>query len=294
MATYARLLTDATSQAGSALQRRALARRRHEGRRLHVSFKLDTPTASFPYLTSSTTYQAIILPKDYSRPVREDAADHGRLQPRRVHPGRQRPLRPQPELVGRLGTARRRRCDARRGHGDHQRPDRRPARPAQQHRVREQPRAVQQLERPDLLGPGRHAPADPDARRPEERCSRTSASARRSRSRSTGRQIVKTLFNNFADLGNESPFAPVYPSTAKGPAAAQGPREGQGADRGRPASSRAGRRSSSPSRPQSSRSSPRSSSRRSSRSAATSRSRSSPAPSTTRAPRRRRRGSTSR
>ena len=27
-------------------------------------------------------------------------------------------------------------------------------------------------------------------------------------------QIVKTLFNGKADLGNDSPFAPVYPSTA--------------------------------------------------------------------------------
>ena len=32
---------------------------------LTVQFSLDTPTASFPYLTSSTTYQAIILPADY-------------------------------------------------------------------------------------------------------------------------------------------------------------------------------------------------------------------------------------
>ncbi len=32
---------------------------------LTVQFNLDTPTASFPYLTSSTTYQAIILPADY-------------------------------------------------------------------------------------------------------------------------------------------------------------------------------------------------------------------------------------
>jgi peptide/nickel transport system substrate-binding protein len=32
---------------------------------LTVQFTLDQPTASFPYLTSSTTYQAIILPKDY-------------------------------------------------------------------------------------------------------------------------------------------------------------------------------------------------------------------------------------
>jgi peptide/nickel transport system substrate-binding protein len=32
---------------------------------LTVQFTLDSPTASFPYLTSSTTYQAIILPADY-------------------------------------------------------------------------------------------------------------------------------------------------------------------------------------------------------------------------------------
>jgi peptide/nickel transport system substrate-binding protein len=32
---------------------------------LTVQFNLDTPTASFPYLTSSTTYQAIILPANY-------------------------------------------------------------------------------------------------------------------------------------------------------------------------------------------------------------------------------------
>ncbi len=32
---------------------------------LTVEFQLDGPTASFPYLTSSTTYQAILLPADY-------------------------------------------------------------------------------------------------------------------------------------------------------------------------------------------------------------------------------------
>lgn len=32
---------------------------------LTVRFKLDGPTASFPYLTSSTTYQAIVLPASY-------------------------------------------------------------------------------------------------------------------------------------------------------------------------------------------------------------------------------------
>ena len=28
-------------------------------------------------------------------------------------------------------------------------------------------------------------------------------------------QIIKTLFNGLADIGNDSPFAPVYPSTDK-------------------------------------------------------------------------------
>ncbi|MEJ7793360.1 MAG: ABC transporter substrate-binding protein [Gaiellaceae bacterium] len=32
---------------------------------LTVQFRLDAPTASFPYLTSSTTYQSILLPADY-------------------------------------------------------------------------------------------------------------------------------------------------------------------------------------------------------------------------------------
>ena len=33
---------------------------------LTVQFTLDAPTASFPYLTCSSTYQAIVLPKDYA------------------------------------------------------------------------------------------------------------------------------------------------------------------------------------------------------------------------------------
>ena len=34
-------------------------------------------------------------------------------------------------------------------------------------------------------------------------------------------QIIKTLFNGNADLGNDSPFAPVYPSTVGPPGVAQ-------------------------------------------------------------------------
>ena len=109
-------------------------------------------------------------------------------------------------------------------------------------------------------------------------------------------QIIKTLFNGNADLGNDSPFAPVYPSTVEASPqrhkdicrrpseliAAAGLKKGwkmklvtyQTAELPQP---RADRQAGA-----------------SSRSAATSTSRSSPAPSTTRAPRRRRRGSTSR
>ena len=103
-------------------------------------------------------------------------------------------------------------------------------------------------------------------------------------------QIVKTLFNGKADLGNDSPFAPVYPSTAGRPAAPPGHPPGQASSSRRPVSRRASRRSSSPTRRPSCRASRRSSSRARSRSAARSTSRSSPARSTTRARRPRRRG----
>ena len=43
--------------------------------------------------------------------------------------------------------------------------------------------------------------------------------------------IVKKLFNGFADIGNDSPFAPVYPSTNKSvPQRHEGHREGEAAD----------------------------------------------------------------
>ena len=45
---------------------RAHARRGRQGRRFHGALRRSRrPTAGFPYLTSTTTYQAIILPKDY-------------------------------------------------------------------------------------------------------------------------------------------------------------------------------------------------------------------------------------
>jgi len=68
LATYNRLLTDPTSQAGSAFSGVLSGAGVTKVDDFTISFKLDTPTTSFPYLTSSTTYQAIILPKDYAGP----------------------------------------------------------------------------------------------------------------------------------------------------------------------------------------------------------------------------------
>ena len=52
---------------------------------LTVQFTLDQPTASFPYLTSSTTYQAIILPKN--------------VQPNIVQPAQKDPPKADPKVL---------------------------------------------------------------------------------------------------------------------------------------------------------------------------------------------------
>src|SRR6266851_553779 len=64
VATFKRLL-DPTSQALSAFQGVLKPEGVVKVDNLTVAFHLEAPNASFPYLTSSTTYQAIILPSDY-------------------------------------------------------------------------------------------------------------------------------------------------------------------------------------------------------------------------------------
>ncbi len=116
-----------------------------------VVFYLDAPTASFPYLTSNTTYQAIILPTIVQ--ARDRSRRRGRRpvrSPRLVHAGRRRQVRPEHRLVGRERAARRRRRDLlHRQRGGHGGASRRPDRPDQPGLVLGQPRAVQQPERPD-------------------------------------------------------------------------------------------------------------------------------------------------
>ena len=181
---------------------------------LTIEFHLDAPTANFPYLTSSTTYQAIILPANYRlgtfrRPRRRRAPSSSPRTPRG-----QRKVRPLPGLVG--GHAALDGVDVT-FYSDDAAVDlgvaRKPDRPHRPDPVRDRPGAVQQLERADLHGPRGDTPA---------RC--RCGSTRRTRSRDCRvRQaialtldrpaIVKTLFNSLADVGNDSPFAPVYPST---------------------------------------------------------------------------------
>jgi peptide/nickel transport system substrate-binding protein len=65
VATFKRLVGDPSSQALSAFKGVLSPGGVRKVNDLTVAFHLDAPTASFPYLTSSTTYQAIILPADY-------------------------------------------------------------------------------------------------------------------------------------------------------------------------------------------------------------------------------------
>ena len=68
---------------------------------LTVEFHLDAPNANFPYLTSSTTYQAIILPAAYQvGTFTKQAADDGRLPAHVVDAGRRRQVRPLPGWWG--------------------------------------------------------------------------------------------------------------------------------------------------------------------------------------------------
>jgi peptide/nickel transport system substrate-binding protein len=65
VATFKTLTGDPASQALSAFKGVLSPSGVQKVDDLTVAFNLDSPTASFPYLTSSTTYQAIILPANY-------------------------------------------------------------------------------------------------------------------------------------------------------------------------------------------------------------------------------------
>ena len=273
IATYKRLISDPTSQAASAFSGVLSEAGITKVDDFTISFKLDTPIGNFSYLTSSTTYQSIILPKDYAGPFEKTPQTTGAFNLVAYTPGVERQVRPQPQLVGRLGSARRHRLHARRRHGDHERAARRSGRPAcRAPCTSRQPRAVQQPEHPALEGPGathREIPMRIDDGVLKDKRVRQAIALTLDRPR-----IVKQFFNGLSDLGNDSPFAPVYPSTNESV-----PQRHKDIAKAKQLIAAAGlskgwRRSSSPTRPASCPPWRRSSSSRSRRSAASSTSRS--------------------
>jgi peptide/nickel transport system substrate-binding protein len=217
IATYHRLLTDPTSQAGSAFSGVLSDAGVSKVDDFTIKFKLDTPTSSFPYLTSNTTYQAIILPKDYVGPFEKTPQTTGAFNLVAYTPGVSAKYDRNPNWWG--GSAPLDGVDATLG---------------------EDTAVINALigGQVDLLNgivfansralfnnsnikiftargaTHREIPmrVDQPASVLHDKRVRQAIALTLNRP-----QIIKTLFNNLADLGNDSPFAPVYPSTSKVP-----------------------------------------------------------------------------
>jgi peptide/nickel transport system substrate-binding protein len=217
IATYHRLLTDATSQAGSAFSGVLSDAGVSKVDDFTIKFKLDTPTSSFPYLTSNTTYQAIILPKDYVGPFEKTPQTTGTFNLVAYTPGVSAKYDRNPNWWG--GSPPLDGVDATLG---------------------EDTAVINALigGQVDLLNgivfansralfnnsnikiftargaTHREIPmrVDQPASVLHDKRVRQAIALTLNRP-----QIIKTLFNNLADLGNDSPFAPVYPSTSKVP-----------------------------------------------------------------------------
>jgi len=213
LATYNRLLSDPTSQAGSAFSGVLSAAGVTKVDDYTVSFKLDTPTTSFPYLTSSTTYQAIILPKDYAGPFEKTPQTTGAFNLVSYTPGVGAKYDRNPNWWG--GSAPLDGVDVTLG---------------------EDTAIINALigGQLDLLNgivfansralfsnsnvkifsakgaTHRQIPMRVDTGVLKDKRVRQAIALTLDRP-----QIVKTLFNGLADVGNESPFAPVYPTTVK-------------------------------------------------------------------------------
>lgn len=183
-----------------------------------VEFRLDSATASFPYLTSSTTYQAIILPADYQLGTfTKEPQTTGAFRLATYTPG--------------VGAKYERNTDWWGG--------RAPLDGVDVTYYTDDAAVIAALlgRQIDLIGQiqfatgralfdnanvtvfstrgatHRQVPMRVDLKNPLR-----DPRVRRAIALTLDRPAtIKTLFNNFADLGNDSPFAPVYPSTAKVP-----------------------------------------------------------------------------
>jgi peptide/nickel transport system substrate-binding protein len=212
-ATYNRLLTDPTSQAGSAFSGVLSAAGVTKVDEFTMTFKLDTPTASFPYLTSNTTYQAIILPKDYAGPYEKTPQTTGAFNLVAYTPGVSARYDRNPNWWG--GAAPLDGVDITLGedtaiingliggqldllNGI----------------VFANSRALFNNPNVKILSvrgaTHRQIPMRVDTAPLKDKRVRQAIALTLNRP-----QIIKTLFNNLADLGNESPFAPVYPASVK-------------------------------------------------------------------------------
>jgi peptide/nickel transport system substrate-binding protein len=181
---------------------------------LTVEFRLDAPTASFPYLTSSTTYQAILLPADYKIGTYEKTPQTtGAFRLSSYNPGVGAKYDRNPDWWG--GRAPLDGIDVRYYSDDAA---------VVSALLGRQVDLVGQVNfatgRALFTSPNvqifnargsthRQVPMRVDAKNPLK-----DPRVRQAMALTLDRPaIIKTLFNNLADLGNDSPFAPVYPST---------------------------------------------------------------------------------
>jgi peptide/nickel transport system substrate-binding protein len=183
---------------------------------LTVQFTLDAPTASFPYLTSSTTYQAIILPKDYKiGSFTKTAQTTGAFRIASYTPGVGAKFERYTGWWG--GQAALDGIDTTYYSDD--------------------AAVISALlgSQIDLIGQIQFATGRALFNNPNVQVFSTRGATHREvpmrvnlknplKDRRVRRAIaltldrpaiIKTLFNNYADIGNDSPFAPVYPSTDK-------------------------------------------------------------------------------
>ena len=217
IATYHRLLTDPTSQAGSAFSGVLSDAGVTKVDEFTITFKLDTPTTSFPYLTSNTTYQSIILPKDYAGPFEKTPQTTGAFNLVAYTPGVSAKYDRNPSWWG--GSAPLDGVDVTLG---------------------EDTAIINALigGQLDLLNGIVFANSRALFNNPNVKIFTARGATHREIPMRVDQpasvlhdkrvrqaialtlnrpQIIKTLFNNLADLGNDSPFAPVYPSTSKVP-----------------------------------------------------------------------------
>ena len=183
---------------------------------LTVEFGLDSPTASFPYLTSSTTYQAIILPADYQLGTFEKTPQTtGAFKLVSYSPGTGAKY---DRFTGWWGG-------------------RAPLDGIDVTYYSDDAAVVAALlgGQVDLIGQVQFATGRPLFNNPNVQIFAAHGATHRQVAMRVDlknplanyrvRQaialtldrpaIIKTLFNNLADIGNDSPFAPVYPSTDK-------------------------------------------------------------------------------